>query len=49
MKIGLFFHMIYQFEPDTGQNTQDRCAYSLDHPARQVRLAGNIITTDLSE
>ena len=25
MEIGLFFHKIHQFEPDTGQNTQDRC------------------------
>ena len=26
MKIGLFAHKIHQFEPDTGKNTQDRCA-----------------------
>ena len=25
MKIGHFVHMIHQFKPDTGQNTQDRC------------------------
>ena len=25
MKIGLFVHKIYQFEPNTGKNTQDRC------------------------
>ena len=25
MKIGLFVYKIHQFEPDTGQNTQDRC------------------------
>ena len=25
MKIGLFVHKIHQFEPNTGQNTQDRC------------------------
>ena len=25
MKIGLFVHKIHQFEPDTGQNTHDRC------------------------
>ena len=25
MKIGHFVHKIHQFEPNTGQNTQDRC------------------------
>ena len=28
MKIGIFVHKIHQFEPNTGQNTQDCCGFT---------------------